>query len=214
MRATLDEAWDLSIRTPDDPGLRDRYHTLPRAPIRLIACPLEKDVNQGGLLRLAEAFRLERVDFTPELDGAVDMAAHLGTKSRQPYRWIPADRAVAQATEEGYHTVALTLNARAEPIDRIQWRFPLAIVIGAELDGVPEEIERSCQQAVAIPLYGLVQSLNVTMASAIVVQHAHSRYVAEHKEFVPARAISRRLLGLPESRLPEDDQDPDAAPAE
>jgi tRNA (guanosine-2'-O-)-methyltransferase len=198
MRATLDEAWDLSIRTPEDPGLRDRYHTLPRAPIRLIACPLEKDVNQGGLLRLAEAFRLERVDFTPEPDGAVDMAAHLGTKSRQPYRWIPADQAVAKATEEGYHTVALTLNPRAVPLDRIRWQFPLAIVIGAELDGVPTEIERNCQQSVAIPLYGLVQSLNVTMASAIVVQHALSRYVEEHPEFVPARAVSRRLLGLEE----------------
>lgn len=196
MRATLDEAWDLSIRTPDDPGLRDTYHTLPRAPIRLIACPLSKDVNQGGLLRLAEAFRLERVDITPEPDGAVDMAAHLGTKSRQPYRWIQAEQAVAEAASAGYQTVALTLSPRAMPLEKFPWRFPTAIVIGAELDGVPEEIERACQQAVAIPLYGLVQSLNVTMAAAIVVQRAHAAYVAEHPDFVPARAMSRRLLGL------------------
>lgn len=197
MRGTLDEAWDRSERTADDPGLRERYPDLPRAPIRIITCPLNKDVNQGGLLRLAEAFRLERMDFAPEGDGAIDMAGSLGTKRLQPYRWLEAGQAVAEAKASGYQTVALTLNPRAAALDRFEWRFPLAIVIGAELDGVPLEIERSCQHAVAIPLYGMIQSLNVTMAAAIVVQRAHGQFVAEHPEFVPARAVSRQLLGLP-----------------
>jgi hypothetical protein len=43
----------------------------------------------------------------------------------------------------------------------------------------------------------MIQSLNVTMAAAIVVQRAHGQFVAEHPEFEPARAISRTLLGLP-----------------
>lgn len=194
MEGTLEEAWERARQTADDPGLRDRYAALPRAPIRLIASPLSKDVNQGGLLRLAEAFRIERVDLSPEEDGAVDMAGSLGTKPRQPYRWVEVPQAVREANAEGYQTVALTLSPRAVPFETFPWRYPLAIVIGAELAGLPEEIERDCQNAVAIPLYGMIQSLNVTVATGIVLQRAHAQYVKEHPEFEPAREASRRLV--------------------
>ncbi|MGV3613936.1 MAG: TrmH family RNA methyltransferase [Fimbriimonas sp.] len=197
MRAAQGDAWEEAGHIPADPGLRERYDSLPKAPIRLIACPLNKDVNQGGLLRLAEALRIERVDFSPEADGAIDMAGHRGTKGRQPWRWIDAGEAVDEAKAEGYQTVALTLSERAIHFERHEWRFPLAIVLGAEMEGVPPEIEAKCDAAVAIPLYGMVQSLNVAVAAAIVLQHAHSRLVAEHPEIEPARRVSRRLVGLP-----------------
>lgn len=48
-------AWHVS----EDPGIREAIATLPRASIRLLVGHLNKEVNQGGLLRLAEAFRLE-----------------------------------------------------------------------------------------------------------------------------------------------------------
>lgn len=196
MTESIEAAWGEARQKADDPGLRDRYHLLPRAPIRLIGSPLTKDVNQGGLLRLAEAFRIERVDLSPEADGAVDFAGSRGTKSQQPYRWVETQRAVEEANAEGYHTVALTLSSRAVPFDLFEWRFPLAIVIGAELAGLPEEIETACQHTVAIPLYGMIQSLNVAVATGIVLQRAHAQYVAEHPEFEPARQVSRRLRGL------------------
>jgi tRNA G18 (ribose-2'-O)-methylase SpoU len=197
MRDSLGEAWAQAGHTAEDPGLRDRYDALPRAPIRLVVCPLNKDVNQGGLLRLAEALRLERVDFSPEPDGAIDMAGHRGTKRRQPWRWIDADQAVEEASHAGYQTVALTLSDRATHFETHPWRFPLALVVGAELEGVPPEVEARCDAAVAIPLYGMVQSLNVVAATAIVLQRAHAEFVRQNPDFAPARRASRRLVGLP-----------------
>jgi 23S rRNA (guanosine2251-2'-O)-methyltransferase len=169
---------------------------LPKAPVRLIACSMGKNVNQGGLLRLADAFRLERVDLTPEPDDAVDLTGSQGTRIWQPHRWVPAPQAVAEASGEGYQVAALTLTPGAMPLERVSWRFPLALVLGQELEGVPEHVETECDVAVAIPLYGLITSLNVVCAAAIVLHHALERYRRDNPEFEPVRASSRRLLGL------------------
>ncbi len=197
MRAALENAWREAENAPEDPGLREAYAELPRAPIRLIACPLKKDVNQGGLLRLAEAFRIERIDFTPEEDGAVDFAGNRGTLSRQPFRWLRAEEAVESARRDEYRCYALTLSVSSQPIRQVRWSFPCALVLGQERLGIPKDIEQMCDESVAIPLYGLVTSLNVTTAAAIALHEAHAAYVAQNPEFVPARNASRELLGLP-----------------
>lgn len=197
MAAALEEAWSRAGHTPEDPGLREAYEQIPRAPIRLIACPLRKDVNQGGLLRLGDAFRIEEVTFSPEPDGAVDRSGHRGTAATQPHRWISAETALEAARGDGYATVAVTLSERAVPLEGFEWRFPLAIVLGAEVDGVPPEVEAACEARVAIPLYGLVTSLNVATAAAIVLHAAVGAYARQNPAFQPVRQASRRLLGLP-----------------
>jgi len=197
MLAAQKAAWETAGHTASDPGLRDAYPDLLRAPIRLIVCPLAKDVNQGGLLRLAEAFRIEQVDFTQELDSAIDLSGERGTGGFQPWRWMPADDAADQARDEGYQVVALSLSSRAIPFDQMAWRFPLALVVGSELTGLPPEIEAKAEATVGIPLYGMVQSLNVATATGIVLQHAVSAYARARPEFTPARRASRELLGLP-----------------
>lgn len=194
MREALGDAWESAGYHAHDPGLRDRYPTLPRAPIRLICCPLIKDVNQGGLLRIGEAFRIERVDLSPEADGAVDFSGQRGTSAYQPFRWIDPEQAIAEAKADGFSVVALTLSPDSVALESVEWRFPVAIVLGSENEGLPVEILELCDSAIAIPLYGLVTSLNVATAAAIVVHGAVQAYrVGE--DFAPAREVSRRLLG-------------------
>lgn len=194
----FEQLWADNHGAAEDPGLRTYYDELPRAPIRLIVCPLSKDVNQGGLLRLAEAMRIERIDFAPEYDGAYDLSADRGTRSRQPWRWMDVEPAIQEARSEGYTVVALTMSERAIPYQRAEWTFPLALVLGSELMGVSAEVEAMCDATVAIPHYGIVQSLNVAVATGIVLSRAHDAYVEAHPEFIPARARNRRLLGLEE----------------
>lgn len=196
MREGIVDAWARSEHFAQDPGLRDVYDTLPRAPIRVLVGPLNKDVNQGGLLRLCEAFRIERLELTPEADGAIDMAGNRGTKQRQPWQWREVSESVQAAKSEGYFTVAISISERAVPFDELEWRFPLAIVLGAELEGLDPKVEAECDATVAIPLYGLVQSLNVVCAGGIVLQRAVAEYARRTPSFSPARQASRRLLGL------------------
>lgn len=193
MRAAENEAWEAAGKVAQDPGLRERYATMPRAPIRLIVCPLLKNVNHGGLLRLADAFRLERVDFSPEEDGGVDMSGNRGTSQYQPFQWIPVEDAIAAARTDAYRVVAVTMSARSVALQRHEWHFPTALVLGSENEGIPPEVESLCDESVAIPLFGMVSSLNVVSAAAIVV-HAAVHAYRQTAEFAPARKGAARLL--------------------
>lgn len=195
------EAYQASYNLEQDPGLRDRYSQLPRAPISLVCCQLVKDVNQGGILRLAEAFRLEDVVFSPEADEATDFAGARGTRVWQPHRWQPAEDAIPELKDKGYQVIAVTISDRAIPLQHLEWSFPTAIVMGEERFGIPSYIEEMCDASVAIPLYGLITSLNVTTAAAIVLNSAMTTYVERNPEFEPAREASRQLF-LPTGDLP------------
>jgi len=195
MEAEEIAAWEASGK-PGEPGLREAYPKIPRAAIRLIACPMSKAVNHGGLMRLAEAFRLERVDFSPEADGCIDGSGARGSRELQPHCWVPADRAVAEAKAEGYRVYGVTLVPGAQPLDQVSWRFPCALVMGSEAEGLPPEVLEACDETIAIPLYGLVTSLNVASAAALVVHAAMGSYVRQNRDFEPVRWESRGLLGL------------------
>jgi tRNA G18 (ribose-2'-O)-methylase SpoU len=196
MAAEEREAWEGAEKV-GEPGLRQAYPAIPRAPIRIIACPMSKAVNHGGLLRLAESFRLDRVDLAPEADGCIDGSGSRGSRELQPHRWIPAERAVAEARAEGLRVYGITLAEGAQPLDAVVWQFPCALVMGSEADGLPQGIVEGCDETVAIPLYGLVTSLNVASAAALVAHAALGAYVRQHPEFEPVRKESRGLLGLP-----------------
>lgn len=194
MLESIEEAWREGGKTPSDPGLREHYASVARCPIRLIVLPLGKAVNQGGMTRIADAYRIERVDFSPESDRAIDFAAQRGSKKWQPWRWVDTQSALSEARAEGYAIAALTLSERAIDVARADWTFPLAILVGEENEGVPAEIEAQCDFSVAVPLYGLVQSLNVVTATAIALEYSTRQYAEIQPDFQPVRTASRRLL--------------------
>lgn len=196
MLAANDESWQEGGKEPKDPGLREVYSDVQRAPIRLIVLPLGKAVNQGGITRVADAYRIERVDLSQETDRAIDFAANRGTKGWQPWRWVSASQALTEARQDGYTICALTLSEQAVDVAVAPWVFPLAILVGEENAGVPSELEAECDFSVAIPIYGLVQSLNVVTATAISLEYAVRAYSTAHPEFEPVRATSRQLKGL------------------
>ncbi len=51
---------------------------------------------------------------------------------------------------------------------------PLSFVLGAERDGLPEEVVASCDEVATIPIFGDVESLNVAAAAAVALYAASS----------------------------------------
>ena len=52
---------------------------------------------------------------------------------------------------------------------------PIAIVMGTELVGVSDEARSMADGSIIIPMYGLTQSLNVSVASACILQRIATR---------------------------------------
>lgn len=71
--------------------------------------------------------------------------------------------------EQGYKTVAMALTEDSTSIDNAEIRGSgkLAVVLGTEGTGLPDEVISACDYRVMIPMYNGVDSLNVAAASAI-----------------------------------------------
>ncbi|HVB99040.1 MAG TPA: RNA methyltransferase [Candidatus Dormibacteraeota bacterium] len=64
--------------------------------------------------------------------------------------------------------------------DRLDLRGPVALLIGSEAHGLPDEVLRSADAAVRIPLAAPVESLNAAIAASVILyEAARQRLVAE-----------------------------------
>ena len=72
----------------------------------------------------------------------------------------------------GFHLVAAHLNEDAVDYKDVDYTQPIAIVLGTELFGVSETTLSFVDQQINIPMMGVTQSLNVSVACAIVLYEA------------------------------------------
>lgn len=198
IRENYQEAIAEATRPTEDPGLRFVYDKVERLPIRVIACAMGKAINQGGILRVSEAYRAERVTFEREKDDFADLAGARGVTQWLPLVWQPAVEAIHEAKEAGCRIYGLSLTETAKPIRAVNWQFPAALVLGEEKRGMPEEVLEACDECVAIPLWGLITSLNIGQACAIALEHMTAELYEQDPRNEPVRNSSRRLLGLDE----------------
>lgn len=191
----LEEIVKKSGHIADDPGLRDTFAELPRAPIRIICCALDKGINHGNMLRIAECFRLEEVCFSPvSRRKEKDFSGGFAALHWQPHRWVEPIEAVKEARAAGYRIYCMHLAEDAKPLRSVDWSHPAALVFGQEWYGVDADVAELCHESIAIPLYGVIQSLNVAVTAALAVESCFEAYRAKQPDFEPARAVSKAVL--------------------
>jgi tRNA (guanosine-2'-O-)-methyltransferase len=74
--------------------------------------------------------------------------------------------------EEGYAIYATHLAEKAMPQYAIDMTQKVAIVVGNEHDGVSAEAAKLADGIVQIPMLGMIQSLNVSVATAVILFEA------------------------------------------
>lgn len=143
---------------------RSEYSTLRRHPVRIVSWNA-KDVNTAGIIRTAEAFRLELVTF---LRKPKTMAAGVGTQYWQPWQTqLDLVAVINEAKADGYTIVALEQTDGSIPLPKAELPTHMCLVAGDEGVGVPPKALALADMAVVIPQYGMVGSLNVTTAVSI-----------------------------------------------
>ena len=112
-------------------------------------------------------------------------------------RWVPlhdhADigSAISHLKQRGFRLFGTNLSVDARDYRECDFTGPCAFVLGAEKWGLTEEATALMDQAVYIPMRGMVQSLNVSVATATLLFEAlRQRQVAglapQHGEGIPA----------------------------
>lgn len=134
--------------------------------------------NVGAILRSAAALNMDGVLLTPNCCDPLHRRAvrvSMGTVFQIPWTYICAknsdwpDGGLALLKDAGFQTAALALSDDAIPIDdpALIAAEKLALILGAEGDGLSPHTIARCDHSVVIPMSHGVDSLNVAAAGAV-----------------------------------------------
>lgn len=138
----------------------------------LVLDQLEDPYNFGAVLRSAVAFGVRGV-IVPNRHmaplSATAVKASAGTALRLPIARVSnLQAALLQLKERGYW-VAGAAGEGGTSVWEMDWDRPLALVMGSEGSGLREHVRSTCDYLVSIPMSGPVESLNVSVATGILL---------------------------------------------
>lgn len=131
--------------------------------------------NQAAVMRSSEGMGLQDLHVVD--DGTVRFKPSKRI-TQNAHRWIDVHRhesfvdAAEALRRDGFTLLAAALTPEARPFHALDFTGRIALVLGNEAEGLPPAVIDACDGAFVIPMYGLGQSLNVSVAAAIVVAHA------------------------------------------
>ena len=155
---------------------------------------VHKPHNLSAIVRTADAIGVSDVHATWE-----DLAMCLSGKSATgSQNWVTVHShdttsdAVAALRAQGMQIVATNLSDTAIDFRAVDYTKPTAILMGQEKYGISQEALALADQHVIVPMVGMCQSLNVSVASALILYEAQRQ---------------RELAGMynGECRLPDDE---------
>ena len=156
------------------PCPRNEYGSLVRHPVVLVGYN-SFDVNAGGMIRTAEAFRIEKVYLAKKPQ---KRAAAVATDKWQPLEYTPyLEDVIRQLKGGGYIVVGLEQTDVSVKLPDTALPERMVLVVGNEGNGIPPRALALCDYCVEIPQFGFVGSLNVVTAASIALyewvrQHA------------------------------------------
>jgi 23S rRNA (guanosine2251-2'-O)-methyltransferase len=144
-------------------------------PLIVVLDEVEDPQNVGAILRSVDACGASGVVRQTRRAASLDGAAAKASAGAVNYVPIADVVNIARSLEDlkkaGVWTVGLDAGAK---MAYYEWDFtlPTAIVVGAEGHGLRRLVRERCDQVVGIPMLGHVGSLNVSVATAVVLYEA------------------------------------------
>jgi tRNA (guanosine-2'-O-)-methyltransferase len=129
--------------------------------------------NGAAVVRSCEAFGVQTVHVVERTEAFLTA----GSVARGAQKWVDVVRhaapsnAIAALESSGYELIGTHPAGELLPEDLAS--IPrVALVLGNARDGITAELEAACTRRVRIPMRGFIDSLNVSVAAAILLDHA------------------------------------------
>ncbi len=168
----------LNTRQPDLSVLTDQVH---------------KPRNLSAIIRSCDAFGLANMHVVWPKEGFRAFRKTAGGS----YNWVTThthrsmDEAIAALKGQGHKLYAAQLSDRAIDFREADYTVPCTVIMGNEVDGVSADAAAQADEHIVIPMMGMVESLNVSSACAIILSEAQRQ---------------RKLAGMfDQRRLPDDE---------
>ncbi len=167
-------AKELRTKLPSEKDLKK----IKKNPIYIIVDNVLDTYNVGGIFRLADAVSAKKVF----LCGETETPPHTRIKkaSINTTEWVAWQYASSakEAIEDlrfkikDLRIIAIEQNSKSIPYDKIDYQFPLALVVGHESTGVSKEVLDVADYIAEIPMWGVNKSLNVIVSLGVVLYQA------------------------------------------
>lgn len=148
---------------------------LKKNPVYIIVDNVLDTYNTGSIFRLAEAVAATKV----YLCGVTETPPNTRIKkaSINTTEWVDWEycattlEAMKKLRQEvpGIQIVAIEQSSKSMPFDKIDYQFPIALMVSNETSGATEEVLDAADMIVEIPMWGINKSLNVMVSLAIVL---------------------------------------------
>ena len=142
--------------------------------LTILAENLHKPRNFSAMIRTCDAVGIHEVNVVP---GEFHPRRHWHTSSGTE-KWMGVKShetirdAVISLRSRGFRLVAAHLSDAASDFRDVDYTRPTALLVGTELFGVSTDALHYVDQQISIPMQGMSQSLNVSVAAAIVLYEA------------------------------------------
>jgi tRNA (guanosine-2'-O-)-methyltransferase len=164
----------LNLRQPDLTVVSDSVH---------------KGQNLSAIVRTCDAVGIMRVHSA--LDEAT-FRAHTGT-TMGTHKWVESivyqdvSEPLEKLKSNNYQIVAADISGDTVDYRQVDFTRPTALLLGAEKYGISERAGEFIDQRITVPMLGMVESFNVSVACAIIL--AEARRQRENAGFYAQRRL-------------------------
>jgi tRNA G18 (ribose-2'-O)-methylase SpoU len=148
-----------------------------KADIYLIIDQIRSGLNIGSIFRTADAFRVKKIficGFSPLPPNKEILKTALGATESVSWEHIEdAKKIVTTLKAEGVKILALEQTQNSISLENFDFKtsYPIALILGNEVDGVQQELINLCDGCLEIPQFGSKHSLNVAVSAGIAIWH-------------------------------------------
>lgn len=166
-----------------------------QADLTLCLEEVHKPNNVSAVIRTADATGVHKVHAV--WPNEMRTLSHTSAGARN---WVDVEThdsiedAINELKSQGMQVLVTNLSETAVDFREIDYTKPTAIILGSEKTGASEQAKQLADQDIIIPMIGMVQSLNVSVASAVILYEAQRQREAAGMYDNEVSAISEEII--------------------
>ncbi|MBI4836642.1 MAG: TrmH family RNA methyltransferase [Candidatus Abawacabacteria bacterium] len=146
-----------------------------KLPLVLVLHNIRSQYNVGAILRTADAAGVEKVIISgytpkPEQSGVKKTAL----RGLEGINWVMSETIIDELQslkKQGYVIYGLEQCHGGVAYHKQIYDFPAVLIVGEEVSGIEDELLTLCDHVIEIPMFGKAHSLNVSVATGVILYH-------------------------------------------
>ena len=139
--------------------------------IILVLHNIRSRYNVGSIFRTADGAGVNKIylsGITPTPPHSRISKVALGAEDYVAWeKCLQVGRLLDKLKKQGYQIIAMEQSRKSIDYSKFKPKYPIAVILGAEVTGLPVRLLKKCEKIIEIPMQGQKESLNVSVACGI-----------------------------------------------